>query len=170
MHLTNLFLKQESFVQFQAGQTIFAEGEVGESMFVLFEGMVEVYVSNKLIGTFEPIEVFGEMAVIAPGPRSATVVAKTDCRLAAVTQKRFNLLLSHHPDFALHMMGMLVERIRWMNEAARADGARHLEVETRLTSRVEELEKTVHAQAAEIAELKGEHGDAIHEELELAVG
>jgi CRP-like cAMP-binding protein len=85
--VTDLFPRNDSLVAFKPGQAIFKEGEQGEVMFILVEGTVDVLVGDKLVGTFEPIEIFGEMAVIDPGPRSATVVAKTHCRLGAVNQK-----------------------------------------------------------------------------------
>lgn len=91
-------------------------------MYVLVEGVVEVVVGFKVVGAFQPIEIFGEMAVIDAGPRSATVRAKTYCKLAPVNQKRFIFLIQQKPQLALHVMKMLVERIRWMNSVASGKG------------------------------------------------
>jgi CRP-like cAMP-binding protein len=91
------------------------------------EGLVEVQVKDKVIGTFQPIEVFGEMAVIDPAPRSATVTAKTNCKLAPINQKRFLFLIQQKPQFAIHIMRMLVERIRWMDTMAHRKDGEHTE-------------------------------------------
>jgi len=91
-------------------------------MYVLVEGVVEVVVGFKVVGAFQPVEIFGEMAVIDAGPRSATVRAKTYCKLAPVNQKRFVFLIQQKPQLALHIMKILVERIRWMNSVASGKG------------------------------------------------
>ena len=116
--IKDIFQSPELLVQFKPGQTIFREGEDGDTMFVLVQGVVEVLVGYKVVGAFEPIEIFGEMSVIDAGPRSATVRAKTYCKLAPVNLKRFTFLIQQKPELALHIMKILVERIRWMNSVA----------------------------------------------------
>lgn len=113
---------------FKPGQNIFKEGEYGDTMFVLVEGVVEVIVGFKVIGAFQPVEIFGEMSVIDAGPRSATVRAKTFCKLAPVNQKRFLFLIQQKPQLALHIMKILVERIRWMNSVASGKGGSQSDV------------------------------------------
>lgn len=115
LQLREIFRNIESYTPFKPGQPIFTEGEFGDVMYVLMEGLVDVVVQGKVVGTFEPIEIFGEMAVIDAGPRSASVVAKTECKLIPINQKRFIFLVQQKPQFALHIMRMLVERIRWMD-------------------------------------------------------
>ena len=139
MQLEKLFQGNDSLVPFKAGQTVFKEGEKGDTMFILFQGIVDVMVGDKVVGSFEPIEIFGEVAVIDPGPRSATIVAKTDCELAKINQKRFLLLIQGKPEFALHILQILVERIRWTNEKARTQGAKNAEEIARLQAQLKEL-------------------------------
>lgn len=118
LQLQEIFRSIDSYVPFKTGQIIFKEGEFGDVMYVLMEGLVDVVVQGRVVGTFEPIEIFGEMAVIDAGPRSATVVAKTDCKFISINQKRFIFLVQQKPQFAIHIMRMLVERIRWMDAQA----------------------------------------------------
>lgn len=118
--LQEIFRSPDLFVPFKAGQAIFKEGEHGEVMCVLTEGEAEVRVHDKVIGTFSPVEVFGEMAVIDPHPRSVTVMAKNDCKLARINQKRFLFLIQQKPQFAIYIMKVLVERIRWMDSLAKS--------------------------------------------------
>lgn len=120
--LQDIFKSPELLVPFKPGQPIFREGEYGDTMYVLVEGVVEVLVGYKVVGAFEPIEIFGEMSVIDAGPRSASVRAKTSCKLAPVNQKRFLFLIQQKPQLALHIMKILVERIRWMNSVASKGG------------------------------------------------
>jgi CRP/FNR family transcriptional regulator, cyclic AMP receptor protein len=115
LQLQEIFRNLDSYVPFKPGQIIFKEGEFGDIMYVLMEGHVDVLVGDNVIGTFEPVEIFGEMAVIDAGPRSATVRAKTDCKLISINQKRFVFLVQQKPQFAIHIMRILVERIRWMD-------------------------------------------------------
>ena len=117
--LLELFRSPNQYVPFKAGQAVFTEGEQGDVMYVLMEGELEVQVHNKVVGAFGPVEVFGEMAVIDTQPRSATVVAKTDCMLAPINQKRFLFLIQQKPEFAIYIMKILVERIRWMDAMAK---------------------------------------------------
>jgi len=110
----------------KAGETIFKEGEAGDRMFVVLKGIFDVFVAGNLVGSFEAVEIIGEMAVVDPGFRSATVIARTDCQLVPVNQKKFIMLTQNKPEFALHVMKVLVERMRWLNlavENAQSSGA-----------------------------------------------
>ena len=118
MKLPDLLWKPEFCVQFQAGQTIMKEGEMGDTLVVLLEGQIEVRVRERVVGSFEPIEIFGEMAVIDSQPRSATLIAQKNCRLARIDQTRFKMLIQKKPDFAIDIMRSLVERMRWMDSVA----------------------------------------------------
>lgn len=123
MRLDDIVRSSEPVRTFKAGETIFKEGEMGDFMYILVEGQVEVIVKGVAVGVFEPVEVFGEMAVIDPKPRSATVVAKSNCRLIAINQKRFMFLIQQKPQFAIDLMSILVERIRWMDAQAKSKEA-----------------------------------------------
>ena len=146
MNLRELFPNDDSLVTFKAGATIFKEGEKGDSMYILFEGIVDVVVGDNVIGSFEPVEIFGEMLVISPGPRSATVVAKSDCKFGSLNPKRFMLFIQSKPNFAQHIMQMLVERIRWMNEEAKAHKAKSAD-------RIKHLTEVAEGQTKRLVEL-----------------
>lgn len=118
MKLPDILWKAEYCVQFQAGDTILKEGELGNTLLVLMEGHVEVRIRDRAVGEFQPVEVFGEMAVIDSQPRSATVIAKDKCRFARIDQIRFKALIQQRPEFGIEIMRMLVERIRWMDTVA----------------------------------------------------
>jgi len=154
MRLNDLLPISESYLVFKAGQTLFKEGDPGDFMFVLYEGMVEVRVQQKVIGVFEPIEIFGEMAAIDPQPRSATIVAQTDCRVARINQGRFLMLIQKKPEFALHIMQMLVERMRWMDSVAQNTSSEHAQEIEKLQAAVGERKAVLNDQRQEIASLE----------------
>ena len=102
----------ESFAQ---GQTIFQEGQPAEVMYVVIEGEVDIIVHDKILSSVGPGGVVGEMALIDKKARSATALAKTDCKLAPVSEKRFHFLVQQTPHFALSVMRVMAERLRRLN-------------------------------------------------------
>jgi CRP/FNR family cyclic AMP-dependent transcriptional regulator len=102
---------------FAPGEVIFAEGEKGDCMFAVLEGEIDLRKAGLTLETVLPGSVFGEMALIDQEPRSATAIARTGCRVAAVSQRRFTLLVQQTPFFALQVMHILAERLRRADQA-----------------------------------------------------
>jgi len=101
------------------GKPIFVENEKpgglfskGAKMYLLLEGEVGLMIQNKFFGVVKKGEVFGELAVIGGLPRSATAMARTDCRLLTLDEKQFHTALQKTPDFALMLMSIMVQRLR----------------------------------------------------------
>ena len=115
MDLTELFRSSEFYVPYKAGQYVFKEGEAGDTMYVVIEGEVELSIRGNPMRTFGRGEVIGEMALITNKPRVGTVAAVTDCKLAPINKKRFLLLVQQSPQFSLHMLETMADRIRWMD-------------------------------------------------------
>ena len=139
MRIEDCFSASAERTLVKAGDAIFKEGELGELMYVVLKGTFDVFVGNNLVSSFEAVEIIGEMAVIDPGPRSASVVAKTDCQLITLNQRKFMMLTEHKPEFALHVMKSLVERMRWLNLAAQAPASQKTAQQTALTNLGDEL-------------------------------
>ncbi len=100
-----------------AGEVIFREGERGEEFFVIRRGEIEIRLGNRLLETLRENEIFGEMALIDAGPRSADAVAKTDAVVAPITEKQYLFLVKHTPYFALKVLRVLARRLRAQNRA-----------------------------------------------------
>ena len=100
---------------YRAGEVIFREGDPALEMFVVKTGTVEIRLGNRLLDTFGELGIFGEMALIDRGSRSATAVAVTDATLVPVAEKQFLLMVSRTPYFALNVMRVLVQRLRTSN-------------------------------------------------------
>ena len=101
--------------EYKAGEIIFKEGDPGTEFFVIQSGKVDIQLGNRLLGTLGDHDIFGEMALIDPAPRSATAIAKTDVKLVPVGEKQFLFLVSRTPYFALNLMRVLAQRLRSAN-------------------------------------------------------
>jgi CRP/FNR family cyclic AMP-dependent transcriptional regulator len=104
-----------------AGTVFFAENEKAsrillkrDKMYLLLEGDVALSAKGKPIGAVKIGEIFGEMAAISDSPRSATAVARSDCRVIALDDRQFGAALQKKPEFALMMLGVLIQRLRGM--------------------------------------------------------
>ena len=102
--------------KFTPGQNIFKQGETGDTMYVVQEGEVELLVNGQLVEKLGPGGVLGEMGLIDTSPRSASAVARTECKLIPVNHDRFALLVQHTPDFALQIMRVMAGRLRAMDQ------------------------------------------------------
>ena len=78
---------------FAAGETVFEEGELGDSLFVIVSGEVEVFRREpsgraRVLATLSPPEFFGEMSLIDKEYRSASVRARTDAQLQQLSAEQ----------------------------------------------------------------------------------
>ena len=112
MDLLEVFKDSEDIADFPAGSVIIREGEEGNKMFVVMEGEVEITIKGRLIAKAKRGEIVGEMALINPDLRSATVTALTDTRMAVIDQGSFDSLLQYVPDFTMHVMNVLADRLK----------------------------------------------------------
>lgn len=116
MSVLNSFKKYTDYHSYNVGDTIFKEGDPGDVMYAVIEGDVDIQVNGKTIYTVGPGEVLGEMALIDSKPRSASAVAKTDCKLVVIDEKRFTFLIQQTPMFVTQIMKVMADRIRIMND------------------------------------------------------
>jgi CRP-like cAMP-binding protein len=116
MNLAELFRHETELLDLAAGSALFLEGDKGELMYVLISGTSEISVRGRLMEIAQEGAILGEMAMIDEGVRSATVVAKTNCKLFAIEQKRFNFLIQQTPNFAMHVMKVIAKRLRRTDE------------------------------------------------------
>ena len=98
-------------VSFGAGETIVAQGDSADGMYVMIDGTAEVDVGGRF-HRLGPGDFFGEMALIAPGKRMATVRAAEPVRALRIPAEAFRAFLMDHPAVALSMLRSLAERLR----------------------------------------------------------
>lgn len=87
---------QQSY--FTPGQAIIRKGEIGESMYLIGHGQVDVADGARHIASLSDGQCFGEMALLADEPRGADVTAVSHCDVFVLARQRFQHLLASHPD------------------------------------------------------------------------
>ena len=117
MDLLEVFEGSEDREKYPFGSVIFEEGNPGELMYVVLHGEVILSLKGQEIATVSRGAIIGEMALLNSDVRSATAIATTDCTLAPIDVHSFKSLIQHTPDFALHVMNVLADRLRLANEA-----------------------------------------------------
>jgi CRP-like cAMP-binding protein len=111
MDILPLFKNADEVDTHPAGNTIFDAGERAQHMYVVLEGEVELSRGGRVINTVGPGSLLGELALVGRHLRSARATARTDCRLAVVSERRFLFLVQQTPLFALHVMQVIAERL-----------------------------------------------------------
>ena len=115
----NLFRDKEA-TSFAPGQYVFKAGDPGEAMYIVVEGEVDILDGSILLETSGQGSIVGELALIDDEPRSATAIAKTECKLVVVDRRRFQYMVQETPLFALSVMKVLADRLRRKNIRIRA--------------------------------------------------
>jgi CRP-like cAMP-binding protein len=115
----DFFRSSGTVEQVQKGKLFFKESEksnglfaTGDKMYLLLDGEVGMMLNEKFFGIVKQGEIFGELAVIAGLPRSASAMAMTDCRVLSLDKKQFQTALRKTPEFALMLMGIMTQRLR----------------------------------------------------------
>ncbi|MGH1392528.1 MAG: cyclic nucleotide-binding domain-containing protein [Trichormus sp.] len=106
-----IFQKQSDPEFFSSGKVIFTEGDPGEYMYGIVEGEIELLVNGKVVETISTGEVFGTGVLVGVKYRTYTAIAKTDCTLAYLDEKRFLFAVQETPMFALMVIKNYSERL-----------------------------------------------------------
>ncbi len=111
-------LEQTSRLQrFAAGQTIFQEGDAGDGLYLINEGLVQISAvvgdgERRTLARIGAGDFFGEMAVLEQRPRSATAVAETPTRAWFVASAELLKMLDHSPKLASSLLREVSQRLR----------------------------------------------------------
>jgi CRP/FNR family cyclic AMP-dependent transcriptional regulator len=106
---------ERELLKVRAGETVFRQGERGDTVYLVLDGKVELRVGGRLVETVGPGGILGEMALIEQAPRVATAAAKTACDLLQISEARFTAMIQQTPHFALQIMKVMAARLRKMN-------------------------------------------------------
>ena len=103
-------------VNFDNGDLVIQEGEMGDAMFLIIEGEVMVHKLGQTIASLGERDSFGEMAILDDEPRSASVTAASDVICLKVEREDFYELMSEKAEIAYGVIRVLTHRIREANQ------------------------------------------------------
>ena len=95
-----------------AGAQIVEQGKYGREFFVVVSGTARCEVDGREIRKFGPGSFFGELALLAGGPRSATITAETPMELLVLDRRDFTMLVRTTPDVAVKILESLAARLQ----------------------------------------------------------
>lgn len=122
-----------------AEERIFAKGDPGDSLYIILRGRVAVQTESQdakvmLLNILDTGAVFGEIAMLDGGERTATIVAQEPTDLLRIDRRDFLPFLSQRADLCIRLMGVLCERVRWTS--AIIEDTVFLNVTRRLAKRI----------------------------------
>jgi len=116
---------------FFAGQEVFREGDAGDGVYIVKEGLVEItgllnQTTRRTFSQIEPGDMFGEMAVIEHRPRSASATAARDSELYFIPRGEMLGLMERSPGLSLSLLQLISHRLRefnrqYLNEIVQAE-------------------------------------------------
>src|SRR5260370_37688875 len=95
-----------------AGHTLFQAGDPGDSLFIVNSGQIELFIKDTtgqkiVLTTAESGDMFGELAMLDTGPRTATALALTASEVLVLDRGDLVLLFHRQPEAPLHMLATL---------------------------------------------------------------
>ena len=102
-------------VSFDAGQTLFKQGDPGDAAYVVLAGSADVLVNSQSgeikVATLEPNSIVGEIAILCDVARTATVRANSPLETLRIRKDHFLKLLAEFPEMAVEIMRVLADRL-----------------------------------------------------------
>ena len=113
--------RQMPDVKLSRGEHLFLEGQDGDRLYIVLDGKIKLTRAaadgrENLLSVLGPGEMFGELSLFDPRPRTMGAVAVTDARLAALNHDDLRNWLADRPDVAMHLLRALVRRLRRTND------------------------------------------------------
>ncbi|MEO3937760.1 Crp/Fnr family transcriptional regulator [Dermatophilaceae bacterium Soc4.6] len=110
-----------STVRMERGDVLFREGDPGDTLYVIGEGKVKLGRTSpdgreNLIAILGPGEMFGELSLFDPGPRTMTATAVAEVQLMGLGNESLTGLLSGRPEVSKALLAALAQRLRRTNE------------------------------------------------------
>ena len=94
------------------GETFIHKGDIGNCMYLIVDGRVRVHDGDRTIAEFEKGQPVGELAVLDPEPRSASVTALEDTHLFKLDKEAFDEVMADQPEIAHGVIRILCRRLR----------------------------------------------------------
>ena len=104
-------------IQVKKGRVLTEEGAPGREFMIIVEGIATVRRKGKVLAKLGPGDFFGELAVVAGMPRTATVTADTDMIIETLNRREFSSLLDESPRLAKKILVGAVRRLHEIEES-----------------------------------------------------
>ena len=109
-------------IELPRGQALFREGEPGDRLYMIGAGKIKLGRHSgdgreNLLSVLGPGEMFGELSLFDPGPRTSTASAVADARLYELNNADLTSWLQTYPEVSKHLLEALARRLRRANEA-----------------------------------------------------
>jgi CRP/FNR family cyclic AMP-dependent transcriptional regulator len=107
-------------VDFPSGHIVFAEGEPGDRLYIVVSGKVKVGRCSpdggqNLLTIMGPSDMFGELSIFDPGPRTSTATTITDVRAVSMDRDALRAWIADRPEIAGQLLRVLARRLRRTN-------------------------------------------------------
>jgi len=99
-------------VEYSAGETVFEKGELGDCMYLVFEGEIRIHDGDRTLNDLRDGAVFGEMALLDAELRSAAATAVADTLLLRLDQEPLFEVMEDRSEVARGIIRVLSQRLR----------------------------------------------------------
>ena len=111
-----------TYADYTRGEAVFTEGEQGDTLFIVIQGKVKIGRRaadgrENMLSVMGPSDMFGELSLFDPGPRTATATVLTEARLASLAHTSLRPWISDRPEIAEQLLRVLARRLRRTNDA-----------------------------------------------------
>ena len=108
-------------VHLDRGERLFSEGDAGDKLYIILTGKIKLTRAapdgrENLLSVHGPGEMFGELSLFDPIPRTSSATAVTSARLAGIAHDDLRTWLSTRPEVAMHLLQALAQRLRRIND------------------------------------------------------
>jgi len=116
MKIPELFLAWKDTEEYKAQDVICSEGEPAEALYIIISGEVELTLHGERLSIEKADGIIGEMSLTGTATCCVTSKALTDVKLARLDRDQLTLLSSENPEFSLHVMAALANRLRAVDQ------------------------------------------------------
>lgn len=116
----NSLIRDLETVRFPRGTTIFEEGEPGDRLYIITAGKVKLARHatdgrENLLTVMGPSDMFGELSIFDPGPRTSSAVCVTEVQAATMNSEMLRSWISQYPEISEQLLRVLARRLRRTN-------------------------------------------------------
>jgi CRP-like cAMP-binding protein len=107
-------------VTFPRAHVIFAEGELGDRLYIILSGKVKIGRKSpdgreNLLAVFGPSDMFGELSIFDPGPRTSTATTVTEVQAVTMDRAALREWIAKRPEIAEQLLRVIARRLRRTN-------------------------------------------------------